>query len=91
MRRAAPACPGFDARRDARSRTYCYRVLAAPVQSPFERGLSLFWPHQVYLGLPQRCAEALPGTHDFTAFTPTQTEHVRFERHILGADDRAGA
>ena len=88
--RAAPARPGFDARRDARSRTYCYRVLAAPVHSPFERGLSLFWPHQVYLGLLQRCAEALPGTHDFTAFTPTQTEHVRFERHILRAEWRRG-
>ena len=26
------------------------------------------------------------GTHDFTAFTPTQTEHVRFERDILRAE-----
>ena len=25
----------------------------------------------------------LLGTHDFTAFTPTQTEHVRFERDVL--------
>ncbi len=25
------------------------------------------------------------GTHDFTAFTPTQTDHVRFERDILDA------
>ena len=25
----------------------------------------------------------LVGTHDFTAFTPTQTEHVRFERDVL--------
>ena len=31
------------------------------------------------------CAAALPGTHDFTAFTPTQTDHVRFERDILAA------
>jgi len=88
---AAPAPPGFDARRDARSRTYCYRVLAAPVQSPFERGRSLFWPHRVYPALLQRCAEALPGTHDFTAFTPTQTKHVRFERSILRAEWRRGA
>jgi tRNA pseudouridine38-40 synthase len=27
----------------------------------------------------------LLGTHDFTAFTPTQTEHVRFDRDILHA------
>jgi tRNA pseudouridine38-40 synthase len=81
---------GFDARRDARSRTYCYRVLAARVPSPFERGLSLFWPHRVYPGLLERCAEQLVGTHDFTAFTPTQTEHVRFERDILRAEWRRG-
>src|SRR5688572_11394703 len=81
---------GFDARRDARSRTYCYRVLSAPAQSPFERGLSLFWPHHVLPAQLERCAEALPGTHDFTAFTPTQTEHVRFERDILRAEWKRG-
>jgi tRNA pseudouridine38-40 synthase len=31
------------------------------------------------------CAEALPGTHDFTAFTPTQTDHVHFNRKIFDA------
>jgi tRNA pseudouridine38-40 synthase len=75
---------------EARSRTYCYRVLAGSVQSPFERGLSLFWPHRVYPGLLERCAEALRGTHDFTAFTPTETEHVRFERDVLRAEWRRG-
>ena len=87
---ATVAPDGFDARRDARSRTYCYRLLAAPAPDPFERGLSLFWPHRIYPALLQRCAEALVGTHDFTAFTPTQTEHVRFERHILRAEWRRG-
>ena len=28
------------------------------------------------------------GTHDFTAFTPTQTEHVRFERDIVRCEWR---
>ena len=83
---AEAAANGFNARHDARSRTYCYRVASAPAPSPFERGLSLFWPHKVYPGLLERCAEALPGTHDFTAFTPTQTEHVRFERDVLQAE-----
>src|SRR5215213_3678104 len=41
-----PAAEGFDARRDARSRTYCYRLLAERVSSPFEAGISLFWPHR---------------------------------------------
>ena len=30
----------------------------------------------------------LQGTHDFTAFTPTETDHVRFERDVLAAEWR---
>jgi tRNA pseudouridine38-40 synthase len=30
-------------------------------------------------------AAALIGSHDFTAFTPTQTDHVRFRRDVLHA------
>src|SRR5215211_9014880 len=36
---AAEAAPdGFNARHDARSRTYCYRILARATPSPFETG-----------------------------------------------------
>jgi tRNA pseudouridine38-40 synthase len=77
---------GFDARRDARSRTYCYRVLCDRTPNPFEAAVSLFWPHRVDRGALASCGDALRGTHDFTAFTPTQTEHVRFERDVLRAD-----
>jgi tRNA pseudouridine38-40 synthase len=76
---------GFDARRDARSRTYRYRLLARRSPSPFERGRALWWPHRLDRAALQACAAALPGTHDFTAFTPTQTDHVRFERDVLAA------
>jgi tRNA pseudouridine38-40 synthase len=81
----AVAPGGFDARRDARSRTYCYRVLARRERSAFERGRALWWPHRVDLEALRSCADALIGTHDFTAFTPTQTDHVRFERVVLDA------
>ncbi len=77
---------GFDARRDALSRTYCYRILASPRPSPFERGLALWWPHPLELGALEACAAALRGTHDFTAFTPTDSYHVRFEREISRAE-----
>jgi tRNA pseudouridine38-40 synthase len=83
---AGPAPDGFDARRDARSRTYCYRVLAEPTPNPLEAGISLFWPHRVDQDALAACADALLGTHDFTAFTPTQTDHVRFERDVLRAE-----
>jgi tRNA pseudouridine38-40 synthase len=77
---------GFDARRDARARTYCYRVLAERTSNPFEAGVALHWPYRLDDGRLAACAEALIGTHDFTAFTPSQTEHVRFERDILRAE-----
>jgi tRNA pseudouridine38-40 synthase len=83
---AEPAAGGFDARRDARSRTYCYRVFSDATSNPFEAGVSLFWPHRVDRAALAGCADVLRGTHDFTAFTPTETEHVRFERDILRAE-----
>jgi tRNA pseudouridine38-40 synthase len=83
---AAAAPDGFDARRDARSRSYCYRVLADRTPNPFEAGISLHWPHRIDPDALVGCADALVGTHDFTAFTPTQTEHVRFQREILRAE-----
>jgi tRNA pseudouridine38-40 synthase len=82
---AGPAPEGFDARGDATSRTYCYRLLARRSPSPFEQGRALWWPHRVDRGGLDACAAALPGTHDFTAFTPTQTDHVRFQRDVLAA------
>ena len=85
---AAVAPEGFDARRDARSRTYCYRVLASRVRHPLEIGRALWWPHAVERPALDRCAEALVGRHDFTAFTPTQTEHARFEREVIQAEWR---
>ena len=82
---SARAADGFDARRDARSRTYCYRVLARRERSAFERDRALWWPHRIDLEALRACAAALAGPHDFTAFTPTETEHVRFERDVLDA------
>ena len=82
---AAVVADGFNARRDARSRAYRYRLLARRTPSPFERGRSLWWPHRVDRDALDACAAALPGTHDFTAFTPTQTDHVRFDRDVFTA------
>jgi tRNA pseudouridine38-40 synthase len=80
---AAP--PGFDARREASSRAYCYRILARPGPAALERGRVLHWPRRLDRRALHACAAALLGKHDFTAFTPTRTEHVRFEREVLAA------
>lgn len=85
MTTAAPAPDSFDARGGARSRTYRYRVLTRSSSSPFEENRALWWPHRMDRDALAACAAALLGTHDFTAFTPTQTDHVHFDRKIFAA------
>jgi tRNA pseudouridine38-40 synthase len=79
----APA--GFDARRDATSRAYCYRVLARGARSVFEAGRALWHPRPLDVSALSECAAALVGEHDFTAFTPTDTYHQRFSRVVFAA------
>jgi tRNA pseudouridine38-40 synthase len=85
VRECVAAAPGFDARRDATSRAYCYRVLARRARSALLAGRALHWAEPVDSVLLDECARVLVGVHDFTAFTPTETEHVRFEREVYGA------
>ncbi|HEX4806285.1 MAG TPA: tRNA pseudouridine(38-40) synthase TruA [Conexibacter sp.] len=91
VRSAEAVAPGFSARHDATSRAYCYRVLARRERGAFERGRALWWPHPLDRHALDACAAALAGTHDFTAFTPTETEHVRFERDVRWAGWREEA
>jgi tRNA pseudouridine38-40 synthase len=77
---------GFDARRDARSRSYRYRLHTRSAPSPFEQGRALWWPRPLDRETLDACAAALLGTHDFTAFTPTETDHVRFSRDVFRAE-----
>jgi tRNA pseudouridine38-40 synthase len=76
---------GFDARRDALSRRYRYRIETSPVPSPFEHRRSLHWPHRLDPELVAECANDLLGVHDFTAFTPTDTAHRHFNRRVVDA------
>lgn len=73
----------FDARKDARSRTYRYFLTSDEVVSPF--WARYCW--HAYGGVDMqalRAAAALAvGRHDFRAFTPTETEHVVFNRLVM--------
>ncbi len=80
-----PRGEDFDARGDAVSRTYSYRLLHRRSRSVFERGHALWWPRGLEREALHACAAAVEGTHDFTAFTPTETDHVRFERDVTMA------
>jgi tRNA pseudouridine38-40 synthase len=83
---AAVAEDGFDARGDALSRTYRYRLLTRFASSPFEEKRSLWWPHRTDRDALDAAAAVVLGKHDFTAFTPTQTDHVHFNRIVYGAE-----
>ena len=80
----------FDARHDATSRAYTYLILNRRGRSALQRGRALFWPHVIDFGALDACASALVGTHDFTAFTPTETDHVRFSRDVFAAYWKGG-
>ncbi len=83
---AEPAPETFDARRDATSRTYCYRVLARRSRGVFERRRAFWWPGTVDLKALVQCAVALGGKHDFRAFTPSETEHSWFTCDVRRAE-----
>lgn len=83
---AAEEAPAdFSARYSARSRAYRYRLLRREVRSPFEVSRALWWAKPLDRAALDQAAALLPGTHDFTAFTPTETKHTRFERTVLAA------
>lgn len=87
--RAATFAPdGFDARRSALSRSYEYRVLAGP-PSPLRRGRVLHHPGALDPAALACAASACVGQHDFTAFTPSKTEHVFFARTVLRCEWQA--
>ena len=67
---------------------YRYRVLARPAPSPFEHKRALWWPYPIDPAALAACAGLLAGTHDFTAFTPKETYHQRFERDVMRAEWR---
>jgi tRNA pseudouridine38-40 synthase len=83
---ATPAPQGFHARHSARSRSYRYRIFTRSAPSPFEARRSWWLPHPLDEDALAAAAAELPGTHDFRAFTPTQTRHEVFVRTVERAE-----
>jgi tRNA pseudouridine38-40 synthase len=81
-----PAPDGFDARRDAKARAYTYRLYTRAQPSPLQQARALHVPQPLDRAALDACAALLPGKHELTAFTRTQTEHRRFERNITSAE-----
>jgi tRNA pseudouridine38-40 synthase len=75
----------FHARHSATARSYRYRIWRRPTPSPFEQHHSWWFPHSLDLQGLADSADLLLGTHDFRAFTPTETQHEVFTRTIRSA------
>ena len=76
---------GFHARVSATARSYRYVVLNRPARSALEARRSLWWPRPVELERLRACASRLPGEHEFTAFTPAETQHEVLVRIVREA------
>jgi tRNA pseudouridine38-40 synthase len=59
---------GFHARYGAMSKTYRYRILLAPVASPFIARFVYHCPYPLDRKAMQRAAQRFEGEHDFTSF-----------------------
>jgi len=81
----AERADGFNARADARSRSYVYRLLLAERPDPFRARYELHHPGPLDETALHDCAAVVVGQHDFRAFTPTETDHVFFDRTVLAA------
>ncbi len=62
------AAPDFHARRDARSKSYVYRILNRAVPSPERRGVTWHIRSRLDLDAMREAAAILRGEHDFAAF-----------------------
>jgi tRNA pseudouridine38-40 synthase len=76
---------GFNARFDARARTYRYLVDLRPLRPALGARRALWWGRPVDVAGLTGAAALLEGTHDFRAFTPTETQHRVFERTVSSA------
>jgi tRNA pseudouridine38-40 synthase len=75
----------FSARFSAKARSYTYDVRLGPLRDPLRCLRELHEPRRLDRALLDRFAAELLGSHDFTAFTPAETEHHTFTRTILAA------
>lgn len=73
----------FDARKDATSRTYRYYLCNGSVVPPFWSRYCWHMPEELDVAAMGAAAAFAVGRHDFSAFTPAETEHVFFDRLVL--------
>ncbi len=83
---------GFHARFHATGKAYRYRMVTAPVLSPFDRHFAWHVPWPLDVRAMQQAAESLSGTHDFASFQASGTTITDTTRTLerLTLTDRGG-
>jgi tRNA pseudouridine38-40 synthase len=88
---AAPVPEGFHARFDARSRTYRYLLLDAPVAPAILHGRVGWFHGALDVAAMARAVQVLMGSHDFSSFRDAQCQAKSPVRELLEARvERAG-
>ncbi len=72
----------FDARRDARSRTYRYQIWNYPWPSAVHRHFSWHVPYALNLSAMQKALRSLEGEHDFASFQAAGCDAAHSVRKI---------
>ncbi|WP_425059839.1 tRNA pseudouridine synthase A [Sporomusa carbonis] len=85
---ASDAAPEFHARYSAHSKRYRYRLLNTKLPNPFERNYAWHFTAGLDTALMHQAAQALVGTHDFSAFRATGGAPVSPVRTIMAASCR---
>lgn len=87
----------FHARFSAKKKTYIYRIVNAPVMSPFWRRFALHESNPLDVNAMRAASRLLLGEHDWTAFSAAQSDAENRVRNVIDCgfetswDDRAGA
>jgi tRNA pseudouridine38-40 synthase len=84
------AAPEFHARFSATGKTYCYRVLNAPVLSPFWLRYAALESRSLDLEKMREAAKYFLGVHDWTAFSAANAEAENRVRNLTRLDVQAG-
>lgn len=81
-----PAPDGFDARSDATSRTYCYRIWNRRQRTALLRGRVWWCAYTLDQELLDAAAQTLVGLHDFEAFTLSKQPYEHYKRRVHSAE-----
>jgi tRNA pseudouridine38-40 synthase len=85
------AAPEFDARRDARFKTYHYAIAPGPPPDPFVRRVVWHVPHRLDVEAMRRAASLLVGEHDFAAFQASGGDVRTSVRRLVSSEVVRGA